>query len=245
MTTQYDAIAEQYKALKNLTFFEVIEYNLFNQLEKQTGKSVLDLACGEGFYTRKLKRLECERLVGVDISQEMIALAKKQDAEEPLGIEYIHSAVQELGKIGNFDLITAVFLLNYAKDKADLLQMCQTIYDNLKEGERFFAINDNAGKATAHPTDYQKYGFSYHVVSEPLTDGGIMRITLASDKVKTQFDVNYFSEDAYNWAFKTAGFKNVIWHKLTLPPTVEQREGKAFWDFFIEQSPFVLFECQK
>ena len=41
------------------------------------GLGVLDLACGEGFYTRQIARDGATRVVGVDISPEMIALAEE------------------------------------------------------------------------------------------------------------------------------------------------------------------------
>lgn len=38
-------------------------------------KSICDLACGEGFYTRKYSALTTGSVVGVDISENMIKLA--------------------------------------------------------------------------------------------------------------------------------------------------------------------------
>jgi toxoflavin synthase len=42
--------------------------------------SVLDLACGEGFYTRLLRQTGAGRVVGVDLSAGMIALARQEEA---------------------------------------------------------------------------------------------------------------------------------------------------------------------
>jgi SAM-dependent methyltransferase len=52
------------------------------------GKSVLDLACGFGFYTRLLKQHGAAQVLGVDISPEMIHLAYQQEQAAPLGITY-------------------------------------------------------------------------------------------------------------------------------------------------------------
>jgi 2-polyprenyl-3-methyl-5-hydroxy-6-metoxy-1,4-benzoquinol methylase len=43
--------------------------------------------CGEGFYTRRIKRKGAGTVVGVDISEEMIRLAKQQEQNHPLGVE--------------------------------------------------------------------------------------------------------------------------------------------------------------
>ena len=53
MSTDYDAVAEEYKLSKLAQWRTYIErYSLLNLLGKVRGKSVLDLACGEGFYSR-------------------------------------------------------------------------------------------------------------------------------------------------------------------------------------------------
>ena len=52
----YDQIAEEYKESKQLSFRKYVEeYTLFKISGDISNQSVLDLACGEGHYTRKLK----------------------------------------------------------------------------------------------------------------------------------------------------------------------------------------------
>jgi 2-polyprenyl-3-methyl-5-hydroxy-6-metoxy-1,4-benzoquinol methylase len=65
----------------------VEHFTLFEALRDLSDKSVLDLACGEGFYTRCLKRGGAARVVGVDISQGMIDLARHQEERDGLGID--------------------------------------------------------------------------------------------------------------------------------------------------------------
>ena len=57
MVTDYNLIAEEYKRAKLQPWRTHIEsFTLFNLLRDPAGKSVLDLACGEGFHTRVLRR---------------------------------------------------------------------------------------------------------------------------------------------------------------------------------------------
>ena len=51
------------------TFMNLLASNLGDQ-------SICDLACGEGFYTRKFKNLTTGKVIGVDISDNMIKLAQ-------------------------------------------------------------------------------------------------------------------------------------------------------------------------
>ena len=72
--------------------------------------------------------------MGVDISARMIELAGQEEAANPLMIEYIVGDVQKLGEIGRFDLVVAPYLLNYARSKEQLLDMCRAVVNNLKPG---------------------------------------------------------------------------------------------------------------
>src|SRR5688572_20174048 len=97
MDTDYDRIAEQYKRAKLQPWRTHIErYTLLRLLGDVRGKSVIDLACGEGYYTRELRRQGAARALGVDLSHGMIALAVAEEAQEPLGIEYLMENVETL-----------------------------------------------------------------------------------------------------------------------------------------------------
>lgn len=105
MVQYYDSIAQEYKKSKELPIRLYIEtYTYFNMLGDLTGKSVLDLACGEGWYSRQFKEKGASLVVGVDISEKMVELARKQESKQKLDIQYIVADVLELGKIGDFDL---------------------------------------------------------------------------------------------------------------------------------------------
>jgi 2-polyprenyl-3-methyl-5-hydroxy-6-metoxy-1,4-benzoquinol methylase len=75
MTTDYDPIAEQYKRSKQQPWRTYIEaFTLMEIIGDPQGKSVLDIACGEGFYSRLLRQYGARKVVGIDLSARMIAL---------------------------------------------------------------------------------------------------------------------------------------------------------------------------
>src|SRR3954453_23146304 len=89
MDTDYDPIAEQYQRAKLQPWRTHVErYTLLRLAGDVAGKAVIDLACGEGYYTRELRRRGAARVVGVDLSHGMIALAEAEEARQPLGVEY-------------------------------------------------------------------------------------------------------------------------------------------------------------
>src|SRR5690242_454535 len=96
MTTNYDPIAEQYQRSKQQPWRTFIEsFRLMELVGDPGGKSVLDVACGEGFYTRMIKQRGAGRVTGVDLSAGMIDLARKQEAVNQQGIEYIVADARE------------------------------------------------------------------------------------------------------------------------------------------------------
>jgi len=105
------------------------------------GKRVLDLGCGEGYCSRELRRLGAGEVVGLDVSERMIELARQAEAAQPLGIHYdvADAAQADLGT-GHFDLVVAVFLFNYLS-VAEMHRTMANVHRALAPNGRFvFAV---------------------------------------------------------------------------------------------------------
>jgi SAM-dependent methyltransferase len=76
------------------TFIEC--FTLMELIGDPREMAVLDMACGEGFYTRMFRERGAARVTGVDLSQGMIELARRQEAQHQLGIEYVVGDAREL-----------------------------------------------------------------------------------------------------------------------------------------------------
>jgi len=77
-----------------------------------SGKTVLDAGCGEGHNTRLLARSGA-RMTGVDISQRMIELARREEQREPLGIRYEVASFSDLSVLDDvsFDVVVSSMAL--------------------------------------------------------------------------------------------------------------------------------------
>jgi SAM-dependent methyltransferase len=104
--------------------------------EPVAGKRVLDLGCGEGYCSRKLRRRGAD-VLGVDISDRMIGLAREAEGRDPLGIRYEVGDAVHLGfDDGSFDLVVGVFLFNYL-DVEQMNQSLKHIHRVLRRGGSF------------------------------------------------------------------------------------------------------------
>lgn len=247
MTHQYDDIADRYRKSMTLPVREMIEDAFQHYVGDVAGKSVLDLACGNGQFTRRYKQRGAARVVGVDVSSAMIAQAQQDEADDPLGIEYVLSDVQHVGKLDDFDLVVASFLLNYAATQAELLKMCQTAFANLKSDQRFVTLTQNVRQeSTYYGTNYQPYGMIRHLPGGSLEDGAIVHWQIQAGDNWVEFDTYHLSQSTHESALQMAGFTNIRWHDTSqVSEPLQQAYGSAFWEYVQQHPPFVVIECRK
>lgn len=244
MTTDYNLIAAEYKRAKQQPWRMHVEYHtLFRLLGDLAGKSVLDLACGEGFYTRFLKRNGAARAVGVDLSRAMIDLALEEERRQPLGIEYLQQDAASLDLGADFDLVVAAYLLNYARDYAALLDMCRAAARHLLPGGRFVTVNNHPGHPRERFADSRKYGFSKRA-DAPLVEGTPVAYVFHLDDGQDVEVTNYHLGIAtHERALREAGFRHITWHDPTLAPGAAEGHPPGYWDAFLQHPPVVVLEC--
>lgn len=247
MHAQYDKIAEQYRRSKESPIRRYIEAHTFMGLIGDvSGLRVLDLACGEGFYSRRLKAAGAEHAVGVDISSAMIELAQTREREEPLGIEYLCADVGAIDRgdvAGPFDLVTAAYLLHYAPDEAALARMCTNIVAALPPGGRFVALNENPDQELEQFRGYDQYGFN-KTADGPLRDGATITYWMIAGRDMFRIHAHWFSRDTYERVLRAAGFVDVRWHPLQLDAAGIAAHGNDYWREYIENPPIVGLECR-
>jgi ubiquinone/menaquinone biosynthesis C-methylase UbiE len=245
MDTDYDQIAEQYQRAKLQPWRTHIErYTLLRLVGDAAGKAVIDLACGEGYYTRALRRLGAARVVGVDLSQAMIGLAEKEEARRPLGVEYRVGDVRALEVPEEFDLVFAAYLLNYARTAEELAQMCRAVARALKPGGRFVTANTSPVGVDADFPAGPTYGFSRRLKGE-LVEGApiIWEFFLAEGAIEV---TNYYlSVKTMEEVFGAAGLREVRWHAPEVSPEGVRELGQEYWADFLAHPPVAFIECVK
>lgn len=239
----YDHIATEYKSSKQLSFRKCIEsFTLFHLLGDLKGLDLLDLACGEGIYARQFKDLGARNVLGVDISEEMIKLAEEEELLNPRGCYFMTSDVQNLKVNHEFDLLTGVYLLNYARSRDELVRFCQSVFNHLKPGGRFVGINDNPFNSPGRYAVYRKYGF---IKESPdnRQEGDYIRYTMFNPDGSTcSFDNFYLTPETYEEVFATVGFKDFSWH---WPRLRDDEMSNKHWQYFMAYPPIIGFSARR
>ena len=240
---QYDGIAEQYQQSKRLSFREHVErYTLFDLLGDVRGRTVLDMACGDGFYTRLVKQAGAAEVTGVDISAAMIELAEEQERRQPLGCEYVQTDVAEFETARPADLVVAMYLLNYARSGAELGRFCRACHNALRPGGRMVGVNDNVRNPPVDSTAWMEYGLE-RGCAHPPAEGDVVRYTITNaDGQRFSFDNYYLAPATYGEAFRAAGFRQFRWVDVALQPA---QRGNPFWNAFMTNPPITAFRAER
>ena len=240
---QYDAIAAAYRDSKQLPFRKTIErYTLFEALGDVRGRTVLDLACGEGFYTRLLKIAGAREITGVDISAEMIRLAEQQERNNPLGCRYVCSDAADHRPAGPVDLVVGMYLLHYARSAEKLRRFVSVCHGALRPGGRLVGFNDNVLKPPRGTVSLQKYGIE-KMGPPVLREGAPIRYRFTNrDGRQFGFENYFLRPETYSEAFAEAGFHDFRWLGVSLDPS---ERDNPFWDDFLNDPPVIAYTATK
>ncbi len=101
------------------------------------GKTVLDLGCGYGWHCRYAREQQARSVVGIDLSEKMIARARESTNDD--AIEYRQLAIEDIDfPAGSFDVVLSSLALHYV-ERFDIV--CQKVHNCLvPEGTFVFSV---------------------------------------------------------------------------------------------------------
>ena len=140
----YHALAASYDRLTNDVDYEAIVafYQQILDREGVTPRSAMDLACGTGSVALLLAE-KYDRVLGVDLSEEMLTVALQRAMEQENMPQFICQPLQQLRLPRAVDLaVCALDGLDYILDPADCKEAIRRVYKALNPGGIFiFDVN--------------------------------------------------------------------------------------------------------
>ncbi|MFC9284149.1 class I SAM-dependent methyltransferase [Streptomyces collinus] len=209
-----------------------------------TGRSVLDLACGTGFYSREFRRRGATEVLGVDISGEMIAAAREIERRDPLGVRYETGDVTELPPLEErFDVALGVQCLNYAEDVAAMERMCRNVHRSLAPGGEFFVLAQRPDYGFDNPS-LDAYGFRCERTGEETETGPRVRVTALLDPRPITIVTTAPRREVYEKCLRAAGFGAVEWVPLHVSEAGLRAFGDGFWADLLANPPLEMLRCR-
>ena len=139
----YTILAEYYDAIyrkRAERVGEEIEFveKLFRKEAEREVKKILDLACGTGIPTLELARRGYS-VVGLDLHEEMLAVARRKAEREGLSVEFIQGNALEIDFREEFDAVTMFFSSIMYFDDSAIQKLFNSVKRALKPGGVFIA----------------------------------------------------------------------------------------------------------
>lgn len=183
----------------------VVLPNLLRLVEPHEGKKILDLACGQGFFSRELARAGA-RVTGTDISPELIAKAKIMSPS--LKIDFRVSAAHDLEdfKDGHFDTIVTVLAIQNIHNPDEVFKACERVL--AKNGSLHLVMNHPAFRIPQSSSwGYDdKDGIQYRRVDKYLSEHKIrIQMRPGSDPSLATLSYHRPMQTYFKW-LRSAGF---------------------------------------
>ncbi|WP_417701252.1 class I SAM-dependent methyltransferase [Pseudomonas sp.] len=226
----YDLIGGLFESFTDTAAQRAVEVRtLMHMAGDVKGQSVLDLACGYGYFGRELLEKEASRVVGVDISEKMIDLARKKSSENGDAIEFHVRNVCNMESFGKFDMVMAAWLFNYADSLDDMRKMFKTVVNNLKPSGRLVAYTVEPDFQLANG-NFTRYGVNV-LTEEPWAEGFRHQAEFVTIP-PSPFTFFRWRREDYEAVMVDAGLRDVHWQKPLLLESDIKRYTPGFWDRF-------------
>lgn len=200
---------------------------------------ILDMACGSGRHSIILAR-EGYDITAVDLSSNLLSVAKENAAKENLNINFIQSDIRAFNTSQKFDLILNLFTsFGYFDTDEENFAVLKKAYDHLKDAGFFVLDYFNTNYLANNLVAYSKeqIGNSEFIQERKIEDQRVKKkISIISNGAKKEFEESVRMYDKNELA------KVLINIGFDIYKTFGDFLGN---DFNVINSPRVIFICKK
>lgn len=183
---------------------KVIAPNLLRLIGAVTGKNILDIASGQGYFSRLLRDAGAT-VSGIDISPELVLYAKKRSNNS---IEYVTGSADDLSyfKKGTFDSAICVLALQNIENVSGMLSEAKRV---LREGGKLILVLNHPTFRVPKQSDWgydEKKKVQYRRVDRYLSEETV-KIVMNPGKQGSVTTISFHRPlQFYFKAFNKAGF---------------------------------------
>ncbi|MGT2650698.1 class I SAM-dependent DNA methyltransferase [Streptococcus troglodytae] len=159
--TNYQKFAAVYDSIMDDSLYDQWTDFSLRHFPKKKSAKLLELACGTGIQSIRFKQAGFD-VTGLDLSQDMLNLARKRAEAADLDIPFIQGNMLELSHLDQFDLVTCYSdSLCYMEDEVALGDVFEQVYAHLNSGGIFiFDVHSTYQMDEVFP------GYAYHENAE-------------------------------------------------------------------------------
>ena len=154
---EWEEIAGQYKK-PHFRKLYVRAPAVLKMLGNVRGKTIIDLGCGDGFYSRILAQ-QGAKVTGIDFSSKAIKLAQGQELKDKLSIKYFEADIADLHFFDNnsFNLALAEMVIVNIPSQEKYLKIVKEVKRILKPGGQMVISKGHPANFLRHLEDQSKY----------------------------------------------------------------------------------------
>ncbi|MEE8605114.1 MAG: class I SAM-dependent methyltransferase [Candidatus Aminicenantaceae bacterium] len=222
----------------------VEETEFFSRIIKEKAKidvrSLLHLGCGGGRNDFTFQKHF--DVTGIDISEEMLKLAKELNPES----EYIHGDMRSIRLGRTFDCVAALDSVNYMKNEEELIQLFQTAHEHLNPGGVFLSVveesrerfKQNRTISSTHSRGNTQITFIENSYDPNPNDNHFEMTFIYLVRDKGNLEIH---ADSHIWGL----FKMDTWRRLLKETGLDIQELKFAHSTFLEEEFLPMFVCLK
>lgn len=234
--SQYDNIGSDYNIIKTLPYNRLEQHNFRKTVQpflSGSDTSVIDFACGTGFYSSLLLSWGAPSLTGMDLSPAMVDGANARlasavssgsanfvvgDGFQPQLYPHPSSSASSTSQnplLGNFSLATGVWFLNYASSQPAMTSMFRSISTNLHPSGVFVGIvpqptNDIASVAATFSRPPLSHVFPRIEYTSALPSGEGWHTHIFANDTGVDFWAYHLKKDVYEAAAREGGMRGKL-----------------------------------
>ena len=147
------------KGRKNLYIDTLQKFAIQKVLGSEEAEFIVDFGCGSGRFSDLIAR-RCKLLIGVEITQQMLLLAKDECDCSNIGFVLFDGLNLPI-KEGQADVMISINVLQYITDDSELIRVLSEIEKSLKLGGKFICMEQVTKNKKRWQRDYKTYMYFF------------------------------------------------------------------------------------